>query len=51
MGTTEGLIEAVPPGQHEVTVIGKKGTKEYKAARVVEVQPNTATAAELTIKI
>ncbi len=51
VGTTEGLLEAVPPGQHEVTVIGKKGTKEYKAARVVDVQPNTATAVELTIKI
>jgi hypothetical protein len=50
VGVTEGLIEAVPPGQYEVTVIGKKGAKESKISRVVEVQPNVVASVDVSLK-
>lgn len=49
VGTTEGLIEAVPPGQYEVVAVGKKRGKVHKGSKVIEVQPNTIAAVELTL--
>jgi hypothetical protein len=48
-GVSEGIINTVSPGRYEVTVIGKKGEKESKASKVVEVQAGAMTSAEFTL--
>jgi len=49
VGVTEGLIDSVPPKQYEVTAIGRKGDKESKGSKVIEVQPNSVTSVEMTL--
>ena len=49
IGVTEGLIDSVPPKQYEVTAIGRKGDKESKSSKVIEVQPNSVTSVEMTL--
>lgn len=49
VGVSEGVINTVSPGQHEVMVIGKKGDKESKANKVVEVQAGQPALAEFTL--
>jgi len=49
-GITEGLIDAVPPGMYEVEAIGKKGNKDGKDSKVIQVQPNATVSVELTLK-
>lgn len=49
IGITEGLIDTVPPKRYEVTAIGKKGNKESKGSKVIEVQPNSMTSVEITL--
>ena len=49
MGVTEGLIDSVPPKRYEVTAIGRKGGKESKGSKVIEVQPNSMATVEITL--
>ncbi|MBI4552389.1 MAG: SLATT domain-containing protein [Candidatus Latescibacteria bacterium] len=49
VGVTEGILDRLPPGHYEITAISKKGDKEVKDSKVVEVQPNTMTSVDLTL--
>lgn len=49
VGVTEGLIDSVPPKQYEVTAVGRKGDKESKGSKVIEVQPNSVTSVEMSL--
>lgn len=48
-GVTEGVFDSIPPGPHEVSVSGTKDTQQRRDSRVVEVQPDTMAAVELTL--
>lgn len=48
-GVSEGIINTVSPGRYEITVIGKKGEKESKANKVIEVQAGEMALAEFTL--
>jgi hypothetical protein len=49
IGVTEGLIEAVPPGRYEVTAVGKKGNREWKNSKIIEVKPSAMAPVEITL--
>ncbi|OHB62830.1 MAG: hypothetical protein A2Y76_14670 [Planctomycetes bacterium RBG_13_60_9] len=49
--TTEGLIDVVPPGHYEVTVVGLKKDQEYKASKVVEVQASLMASVEIKLPV
>jgi hypothetical protein len=51
IGVTEGLIDTVPPKRYEVTAIGKKGNKESKGSKVIEVQPSSMASVEITLPV
>lgn len=48
-GVSEGIINTVSPGRYEIAVIGKKGEKESKANKVIEVQAGAMTSAEFDL--
>ncbi|HEX6289964.1 MAG TPA: SLATT domain-containing protein [Herpetosiphonaceae bacterium] len=49
VGVTEGIIDGVPPGRYEIVVVGKKGSAEPRAAKVVEVQADAMALVELAL--
>ena len=49
VGVTEGVLDSVPPGRHEITAIGKKANKEFKESKVIEVQPAATASVEITL--
>lgn len=49
-GTTQALLDAIPPGMYEVEAVGSKANKTGKDSKVVEVEPNALAAVELTLK-
>ncbi len=49
VGVTEGVLDSVPPGRYEITVIGRKGDRESKESRAVEVQAGLTASAEMTL--
>lgn len=50
IGTTQALLDAIPPGVYEVEAVGSKENKTGKDSKVVEVQPNAIAIADLTLK-
>ncbi len=50
IGTTQALLDSIPPGVYEVEAVGSKGNKTGKDSKVVEVQPNAIATADLTLK-
>lgn len=49
IGVTEGLIEAIPPGRYEATAVGKKGNREWKDSKIIEVKPSAMVPVEITL--
>jgi hypothetical protein len=48
-GDTESVLSSVPPGPHQVTVLGEKNTQQRRDSKVAEVQPDTMTSVDLTL--
>ncbi len=50
LGTSEGLIDNVPPRRYEIRATAEKDGRNYRESKVVEVQPNSMSSIELTLR-
>ncbi len=50
-GLLKDLSKAVPPGQYEITAVGKNDNKEYQESKVVEIQPNAMASVEMILPV
>ncbi len=48
-GVSEGIINNIASGRYEIMVIGKKGERESKANKVIEVQASAMASAEFSL--
>lgn len=48
-GVSEGIINNITCGSHEITVVGKKDGKQTKSNKIIEVQAGAMTTAEFNL--